>query len=37
MTCHITDVLQTAGTGGVVLLQNDRQRVAGWDWVTTWT
>jgi hypothetical protein len=29
--------LQTAGTGSKLLYENDRQRVAGGDWVTAWT
>jgi len=30
-------VLQTSGTGGILLLQNDREMVAGGDCVTAWT
>ena len=37
LTHGVTDVLQTAGTGGNLLCGYDRQRVAGRDWVTTWT
>jgi hypothetical protein len=37
LTCYATDVLQTSGTAGILLWQNDRQRVAGGDCVTAWT
>jgi hypothetical protein len=37
LTCHVTDVLQTAGTEVISLLEFDRQRVAGGDWVTART
>jgi len=30
-------MFQTSGTGGISLLRNDRQRIAGGDWVTAWT
>jgi hypothetical protein len=33
---HVTNALQTPGTGGIRMLRNDRQRVAGRDWKTVW-
>ena len=34
LTCHVTDLLQTSGTEGIPMLQNDRQGVAWGDWNT---
>ena len=34
LKCLVTGVLQTSGTGCIHMSPNDRQRVAGGDWVT---